>query len=167
MKLWPVVEEMAEISPMCSIMAAMAMGAMTSTADTSNLARMNFWRPIRWASPTEAKLTSGCITPAFSRAFALLSLNVNMDVQQLFFERAAGELCPQKLLEHIDPALLRTQEDGFVDDVFTLLVGALACAIARTLKKPESFALERARLCGRIEIIKNGSAAVPEGGHRK
>ena len=64
---------------------------------------------------------SGCITPAFSRAFALLSLNVNMDVQQLFFERAAGELCPQKLLEHIDPTLLRTQEDGFVDDVFTLL----------------------------------------------
>lgn len=110
---------------------------------------------------------SGCITPAFSRAFALLGLNVNMDVQQLFFERAAGELCPQKLLEHIDPALLRTQEDGFVDDVFTLLVGALACAIARTLKKPESFALERARLCGRVEIIKNGSAAVPEGGHRK
>ena len=110
---------------------------------------------------------SGCITPAFSRAFALLSLNVNMDVQQLFFERAAGELCPQKLLEHIDPTLLRTQEDGFVDDVFTLLVGALACAIARTLKKPESFALERERMRGRIEIIKNGSAAVPEGGHRK
>ena len=54
-----------------------------------------------------------------------------------------------------------------MDDVFTLLVGALACAIARTLKKPESFALERARLCGRVEIIKNGSAAVPEGGHRK
>ena len=110
---------------------------------------------------------SGCITPAFSRAFALLSLNVNMDVQQLFFERAAGELCPQKLLEHIDPTLLRTREDGFVDDVFTLLVGALACAIARTLKKPESFALERERMRGRIEIIKNGSAAVPEGGHRK
>ena len=110
---------------------------------------------------------SGCITPAFSRAFALLSLNVNMDVQQLFFERAAGELCPQKLLEHIDPALLRTQEDGFVADVFTLLVGALACAIARTLKKPESFALERERMRGRIEIINNGSAAVPEGGRRK
>ena len=84
-----------------------------------------------------------------------------------FFERAAGELCPQKLLEHIDPALLRSREDGFVDDVFTLLVGALACAIARTLKKPESFALERERMRGRIEIIKNGSAAVPEGGHRK
>ena len=107
------------------------------------------------------------LTLAFSRAFALLSLNVNMDVQQLFFERAAGELCPQKLLEHIDPALLRSRENGFVDDVFTLLVGALACAIARTLKKPESFALERERMRGRIEIIKNGSAAVPEGGHRK
>lgn len=103
----------------------------------------------------------------FAMPLALLSLNVNMDVQQLFFERAAGELCPQKLLEHIDPTLLRTQEDGFVDDVFTLLVGALACAIARTLKKPESFALERERMRGRIEIIKNGSAAVPEGGHRK
>ena len=35
------------------------------------------------------------------------------------------------------------------------------------LKKPESFALERERMRGRIEIIKNGSAAVPEGGHRK
>ena len=100
---------------------------------------------------------SGCITPAFSRAFALLSLNVNMDVQQLFFE----------LLEHIDPALLRSREDGFVDDVFTLLVGALACAIARTLKKPESFALERERMRGRIEIIKNGSAPVPQRRHRK
>ena len=54
-----------------------------------------------------------------------------------------------------------------MDDVFTLLVGALACAIARTLKKPESFAPERERMRGRIEIIKNGSAAVPEGGHRK
>ena len=41
-----------------------------------------------------------------------------------------------------------------MDDVFTLLVGALACAIARTLKKPESFALERERMRGRIEIIK-------------
>lgn len=105
---------------------------------------------------------SGCITPAFSRAFALLSLNVNMDVQQLFFERAAGELCPQKLLEHIDPTLLRTQEDGFVDDVFTLLVGALACAIARTLKKPESFALERERMRGRIEIIKTAALPYPK-----
>ena len=70
MKLLPVVEEMAEISPMCSIMAAMAMGAMTSTADTSNLARMNFWRPIRWASPTEAKLTRGCMTPLASGSWA-------------------------------------------------------------------------------------------------
>ena len=109
----------------------------------------------------------GGIAPRFARAFALLGLNVNMDVQQLFFERAASELCPQKLLEHIDPALLRTQEDGFVDDVFTLLVGALACAIGRTLKKPESFALERERMRGRIEIIKNGSVAVPRGGYCK
>ena len=107
---------------------------------------------------------SGCITPAFSRAFALLSLNVNMDVQQLFFERAAGELCPQKLLEHIDPTLLRTQEDGFVDDVFTLLVGALAAACARTLKKRAWLARARVGWGGLFDNKKTGRAAVPEGG---
>ena len=111
---------------------------------------------------------SGCITPAFSRAFALLSLNVNMDVQQLFLSARRGGAVPaEALLETSTPRSLRSRENGFVDDVFTLLVGALACAIARTLKKPESFALERERMRGRIEIIKNGSAAVPEGGHRK
>lgn len=103
---------------------------------------------------------SGCITPAFSRAFALLSLNVNMDVQQLFFERAADELCPQKILEHIDPALLRSQEEGFVDNVFTLLVGTLACAIGRTLQKPEDYSRERERLRGCVAVIQYGSAAL-------
>ena len=38
MKFVPVVEEMAEMSPMCSIMAAMAMGAITRMAVRSNLA---------------------------------------------------------------------------------------------------------------------------------
>ena len=109
----------------------------------------------------------GGIAPAFSRDFALMRLNVNLDAQQLFFVRAAGELCPQKILEHIDPSLLREREDGFVEDVFTLLVETLACTIGRTLRVPESFARERERMRGRIEIIKNGSAAVPEGGHRK
>ncbi len=54
-----------------------------------------------------------------------------------------------------------------MEDVFTLLVETLACTIGRTLRAPESFARERERMRGRIEIIKNGSAAVPEGGHRK
>ena len=103
---------------------------------------------------------SGHITPAFSRAFALLSLNVNMDVQQLFFERAADELCPQKILEHIDPALLRSREEGFVDNVFTLLVGTLACAIGRTLQKPEDCSRERERLRGCVAVIQYGSAAL-------
>lgn len=106
---------------------------------------------------------NGRIVPEFSRAFALLCLNVNMDVQQLFFERAASELCPQKLLERIDPSYLRSQEESFVDDVFTLLVGALACAIGRTMKAPQTFALERERLRRCIEIIQHGSAAVPKG----
>jgi len=103
---------------------------------------------------------SGRITPAFSRAFALLSLNVNMDVQQLFFERAADELCPQKILEHIDPSILRSQEEGFVDNVFTLLVGTLACAIGRTLQKPGDYSRERERLRGCVAVIQYGSAAL-------
>lgn len=105
---------------------------------------------------------SGCITPAFSRAFALLSLNVNMDVQQLFFERAAGELCPQKLLEHIDPTLLRTQEDGFVDDVFTLLVGALACAIARTLKSRRASRSSASGCAGALRSSKTAALPYPK-----
>ena len=64
------VEEMAEISPMCSIIAAMAIGAMTRMAETSNLAMTNCCRPIRFALLTEAKLTSGCITPFASGSCA-------------------------------------------------------------------------------------------------
>ena len=51
------VEEMAEISPMCSIMAAMAIGAMTRMAETSNLAMTNCWKPRKLASLTPEKST--------------------------------------------------------------------------------------------------------------
>ena len=53
----PVVEEMADTSPICSIMAAMAMGAMTRMAEMSNLAITNCCRPTIWASFTAVKST--------------------------------------------------------------------------------------------------------------
>ena len=40
MKFSPTVAEMAEMSPMCSIMEATAMGAITRMADRSNLATL-------------------------------------------------------------------------------------------------------------------------------
>ncbi len=67
---------------------------------------------------------SGCITPAFSRAFALLSLNVNMDVQQLFFEppcfkfrfkcreRGAGKLPARAEPLKTSPSAARRPESG-------------------------------------------------------
>ena len=62
MKFLPVVEEMAEMSPMCSIMAAMAMGAMTRIEVTSNLARTNFCRPTKSAPATSVKSTLPAIS---------------------------------------------------------------------------------------------------------
>ena len=57
MKFLPVVEEIAEMSPMCSIMAAMAMGAMTRMEVMSNLAMTNFCRPTKSALATSVKST--------------------------------------------------------------------------------------------------------------
>ena len=57
MKLLPVVEEMADTSPMCSIMAAMAMGAMTRIEVRSNFARVIFCKPMMFASCTAVKST--------------------------------------------------------------------------------------------------------------
>ena len=70
MKFLPVVEEMADMSPMCSIMAAMAMGAITRMEVMSNLAMTNCCRPTMPALLTEAKLIRGCMTPLASGSFA-------------------------------------------------------------------------------------------------
>ena len=67
MKLRLVVAEMADISPMCSIMEATAMGAMTRMEVTSNLHSWKLGRPTQLASATEEKLRmaepSGLVTP--------------------------------------------------------------------------------------------------------
>ena len=70
MKFLPVVEEMAEISPMCSIMAAMAMGAITRMAVRSNFASTNCCRPTKLALFTAEKLMRGCMTPLASGSWA-------------------------------------------------------------------------------------------------
>ena len=57
MKFLPVVEEMADMSPMCSIMEAMAMGAITRMAVRSNFARTKCCRPTKLAPPTSVKST--------------------------------------------------------------------------------------------------------------
>lgn len=99
----------------------------------------------------------GKIVGRFSREFSLLGLNVHLDVQQLFFERAASELCPKKLLERIDPNCLRRQDDLFVGGTFSVIVGALAMAIAHIWRNPQSHALERQMLAMRLDIIRGGA----------
>ena len=60
MKFWPTVAEMAAMSPMCSIMAARAMGMMVRMAPRSNLAMAEAWmgKPKRSAAAMGAKSTS-------------------------------------------------------------------------------------------------------------
>ena len=101
----------------------------------------------------------GKITPRFARDFVLLRLNVNMDIQQLFFDRAANALCPQRLLTQIAPDCLKRTDEAFVGNVFSLLVGAVGASIAQVLYNPQSYAARRELLVGRVDIIKNGSAA--------
>ena len=62
MKFSPTVAEMADTSPMCSIMEATAMGAMTRMAVRSNLATLpekffrKGWRPSTAFSPVSREL---------------------------------------------------------------------------------------------------------------
>ena len=82
MKFLPTVAEMADISPMCSIMAAMAMGAMTRMEVTSNLAIeppksvMKGWKPRIREAATEEKSIRGTTSPAALRAVAPMALAI-------------------------------------------------------------------------------------------
>ena len=74
MKFSPTVAEMADISPMCSIMEARAMGAITRMEERSNLATepvksvKKGWRPAKLALLTLEKSIRGApaavVTPA-------------------------------------------------------------------------------------------------------
>lgn len=110
---------------------------------------------------------SGTVEPEFARALALLRMNANMDLQQLFFECAEDGLCPQELFAYIDTTRLRVQDKSFTDYVFSLLVSTIVFAAGRILQHPEVLAIERERMLGRVEIIKRGAAAESEGGKEK
>lgn len=109
----------------------------------------------------------GSVAPEFAQILSLLRLNVNMDMQKLFFAHTEGEICPRALFDDIDRSLLRSRDDDFIDNLFYLLVGSVVFVIGRTLQHPEDFAHERERMLGRIEIIKRGAAAETEGGIRE
>ncbi len=99
----------------------------------------------------------GAVTPRFAKGFRLLALNVNMGVQQLFFDRAALDLQPEALLRHIAPDCLRSQDARYVESVFFLLVGALADAISQILSGRGTREEEYEKLKLRVEIIRAGS----------
>ena len=64
------------MSPMCSIMAAMAMGAMTKMEVRSNLARKKGWMPTGAAEARPEKSMRGTTLPAASRAVAPMALAI-------------------------------------------------------------------------------------------
>lgn len=99
----------------------------------------------------------GTVTARFAQGFKLLSLNLNMDIQHLFFARAESELLPRLLSGRIDTSNLRSSELKFVGCTFSLLISTLGEAIAQTLMHgaPRDEQLEQLRL--RVDIIKNGS----------
>ena len=107
---------------------------------------------------TELVGEDGKVNKRFAVGFKLLSLNVGLDVQRVFFDRAEGELAPRLLSGNVDLGRLRSCEPHFVESTFFLLISALAEAIAQTLMRssPREVELERLRL--RVEIIRNGSA---------
>ena len=81
MKLSPTVAEMAEMSPICSIIEAMAIGAMTRMAVRSNLAIdplkfvKNGWRPMILAPDSVEKLIRAAPEASFApSAFAIRAM---------------------------------------------------------------------------------------------
>ncbi len=107
---------------------------------------------------TELVGEDGQVVKRFAMGFKLLSLNVSMDVQRIFFDRAESELAPRLLSGRIDLLRLRSSEPQFIECAFSLLISALGEAIAQTLMRgsPRETELEQLRL--RVEIIRNGSA---------
>jgi AcrR family transcriptional regulator len=107
---------------------------------------------------TELIGEDGKVEKRFAVGFKLLSLNVGLDVQRVFFDRATGELAPRLMSGKADLSVLRSTDPRFVECTFSLLVSALAEAIAQTLMRssPRETELEKLRL--RVEIIRSGSA---------
>ncbi len=101
--------------------------------------------------------SEGRVAKRFEVGFALLALNVNMGVHQLFFDRAADDLKPELLLTRIDTKNLRDLSPQFVGSVFSLLVASLADAIARILSERGTREEEYEKLRLHVDIIRGGS----------
>ena len=99
---------------------------------------------------------SGSTEPALGRFVQVMRLNQGMDVQRLMGDRR----CPlsSELMERAQLAGLRERDSAYVDNVFFLLVAALAFAVMETINHPEKREEQRRALEERVKIIQYGSS---------
>ena len=106
----------------------------------------------------------GTLFPLLGRFVSVLRVNQGMDLRLLLSDTPG--VLPPVLMEKVNRAGLRQQEDHYINNIFSLIVGCLAGAIMETLCDPEQRDRQRALLEERIEIIRLGSftgEAVPAG----
>lgn len=89
------------------------------------------------------------------RCIRILRINPGMDFGHLCTDHP-GHL-PEELVERVDRARMRRQDLAYLNQVFHMLVGALAVAVAETLKAPDQWEQQRHALEERVEIVKYGS----------
>ena len=105
---------------------------------------------------------SGSTHPTLRRCIQVMKLNKSMDLQWLMDDRRC--FLNEVARSRIQSAQLREQGEEYVNNVFFLVVAALAVAIMETLDRPEEREEQRRLLQGRIQIIKYGSAMEEKGG---
>ena len=98
----------------------------------------------------------GSTDPGLGRCIQVMRLNQGMDVQRLMGDRR----CPfsSELMERVQLAGLRERDSAYVDNVFFLLVAALAFAVMETINHPEKREEQRRALEERVKIIQYGSS---------
>lgn len=92
-----------------------------------------------------------------NRFIHVLQINPGLDLQNMFTDRL--DRLPPALVERLDLSGFRSREEGFVKNVFFLIVAPLAYAIMETLRNPEQWERQREILQTRVEIIRYGSVA--------
>ena len=105
---------------------------------------------------------SGSTDPTLQRCIQVMKLNKSMDLQWLMDDRRC--FLNEVARSRIQSAQLREQGEEYVNNVFFLVVAALAVAIMETLDRPEEREEQRRLLQGRIQIIKYGSTMEEKGG---
>ena len=105
---------------------------------------------------------SGSTDPTLRRCIQVMKLNKSMDLQSMMDDRRY--FLNEGARSRIQSAQLREQGEEYVNNVFFLVVAALAVAIMETLDRPEEREEQRRLLQGRIQIIKYGSTMEEKGG---